>query len=388
MNRLLKKSNQHLFVISLVTSILAVFFYINITFVLGNINGLSDFGSFIASGQFANRGENPYATHSPLIFTVYFPDIHHYGLAPNLNPPISVLVFQQIANINPVYSIQIWRILSILFYGWTIYLLTRESLGRTNPNLFWRVIWAMSLAGFWHTIQLGQIYTFLLLLVAGVTLSMEKEKRIWAGVLLGILIAIKPNFIFWAIALGVAGYGSIFLSAGITAIFISLIPVYFYGLKIYQQWLEAANLFTPNLLVFPGNNSLQGLTAHFGLAQMGTILSAGLSIAAIVLVYKYKPNIFKLNLISIITSLLISPIAWTGYTLLLLPFFFKVQKWEREYWISAFIFSVPFLFVLGLFTTNFFNFIFWGWFYGWGLLILLIGEAMRSTKSEAKAEEK
>jgi hypothetical protein len=366
---------------------LTLFFYINIAFVLGALNGLLDFGSFIASGQLANQGENPYANNSPLIFSVYFPGINHSGAAPNLNPPISVLIFQQIANIPPMYSMQTWRILTIILYVWVIYLLIKRILVKTNPNTFWRVIWAFSLAGFWHTIQLGQIYTFLLLLVVGIIINMEKGEKVLAGILLGVLIALKPNFVFWAVALGITGCWSIFLSAGITAFFISLIPIFFYGFKIYQQWFEATKLFTPNLLIFPGNNSIQGLAAHFDSAQTGTVLSICLSIAIFIVVYKCKPSIFKINSLSIITSLLISPIAWTGYTILTLPIFLKSEKWDYEYWIAAITFTVPFFFILGLFGINFFNFVFWGWFYGWGLLALLIGEIAHIKKSDFKTED-
>ena len=152
----------------------------------------------------------------------------------------------------------------ILCMGFLFIIETNKS-HETDPNVFWRSIWAFSLAGLWHTIQLGQIYTFLLLLVMGIIINIKKEKKVLAGIILGVLIAIKPNFIFWAAALGLAGYWAIFFSAGITALCISLVPIYFYGFKIYQQWFDAANLFTPDLLIFPGNNSLQGLAAHFGL---------------------------------------------------------------------------------------------------------------------------
>ena len=42
-------------------------------------------------------------------------------------------------------------------------------------------------------------------------------------------------------------------------------PYLFFRIQNYQQWFDAAKLFTPDLLIFPGNNSLQGLAAHFGL---------------------------------------------------------------------------------------------------------------------------
>ena len=53
---------------------------------------------------------------SPLIFSVIFPGNGLEGIAPNLNPPISVLIFQTFANSDPFVSITIWRIASIVIF--------------------------------------------------------------------------------------------------------------------------------------------------------------------------------------------------------------------------------------------------------------------------------
>jgi hypothetical protein len=345
----------------------------NIAMVTGGLNSLLDFGSFIASGQLANQDKNPYSTASPLIFAVEFQKLKHNGVAPNLNPPISILLFRLIADIPTAYSVQFWRILSFSFYIFSIYLLFNHY--KTEISIPpWKIAWALSLAGFWHTLELGQIYTFLLLLVVGIFIEIKKGNSILAGLLLGILIALKPNFIFWIAALVAAGYWAISVTAGVTATMISMIPLYFYGFKIYQQWLEATSIFTPNLLIFPGNNSLQGLTAHFNIPEAGATVSIGLSIATLFMIYKRRPTLLNVHSISLIVSLLISPIAWTGYTILTLPIFFRHQKWSPTIWAAACFFAIPFSFVLILFEDNFFNFIFWGWLYGWGLLSLSISE--------------
>lgn len=346
---------------------------LNVIMVAAGMDNLLDFGSFIASGQLANQSKNPYGVDSPLIFSVEFPELNHAGLAPNLNPPISVLIFQMIAKFPPERSIQIWRVLTILFYLYSIYLLIQHY-GSEKSVLIRNIVWALTLAGFWHTIQLGQIYTFLLLIIVGIFVYTEKGNHILAGILLGLLIAIKPNFIFWAIALSMAGQWTIFVTSGITATIVSLIPVYFYGFKIYQQWLEASSLFTPDLLIFPANNSLQGLTARFNSPQAGVFISLGLSMMALLVIYKRKPAIFNIHTLSIIISLLISPIAWTGYTILTLPIFFKPREWNFNLRFAACVLIIPFFLVLALFEVNFFNFIIFGWLYGWALLFLLIDE--------------
>jgi hypothetical protein len=143
------------------------------------------------------------------------------------------------------------------------------------------------------------------------------------------------------------------------------------GFGIYRQWLEATAIFTPNLLLFPGNNSFQGLTARLGSAEAGIVISILFAVFVVIYVYKTKPATEKVNAFGIISSLLISPIAWTGYTLLTLPIFFERKQWDWPLWFAAGIFSVPFIVPLALFLSNFPNFVIFGWFYGWGLLILL-----------------
>lgn len=350
---------------------MATVFFINIIIVSQKIGGLQDFGSFIASGQAAALDKNPYSADSPLIFSVEFREIGHQGVAPNLNPPISVLIFELFANMHPLFMVQVWRSLSILFYIFAFYIFFKSK-GESEPAFLWRAFWMFGLAGFWHTIELGQIYTFLLLLAVGVFTFTKNNNLISAGILLGFLVAIKPNFIFWAIALFAAGYATTFITAGITAFVLSLIPIYTYGIKIYEQWLEASRLFTPNLLIFPGNNSLQGLTARFNTIEAGIILSGVLAVITLIIIRKQKPPIQITNTLSVITSLLISPIAWTGYTILLLPYFMGLKKWETFHCIAACIFLVPFYIILTYFEASFFNFVFLGWFYGWGMVVLLL----------------
>lgn len=369
----------------LIIVLLIVSTTLNILFVIDTKNDLYDFGSFIASGKFENRGTNPYSGDSPLIFFVKFSENGPEGKAPNLNPPISVLIFKQFAEGDLSRSILIWRISSIVLFFVSLLILFKEypQKGRHQLLLF---LWAVSLAGFWHTIQLGQLYSLLLLLVVLIYVFFKKKKLILSGIVLGVLIAIKPNFIFWAILLLCAGNWRTFLSAGITASAISAVPLITDGTQIYKQWIEASNLFTPDLLIFPGNNSFQGLTARFDIANMGIILSILMAAGLLYYVVKRKPRQENLNSLGVVSSLLISPIAWTGYTILTLPYFFGHKKWNWIITLSAVIFAVPFMIPLSFFTVNFSAFIFFGWFYGWGLISLLAG-ILISDHDAASTEE-
>jgi len=370
----------------IVTGLLLYVYSVNAIFVGTTLGELHDFGSFIAAGQLSEAGENPYSSDSPLVFNVTFKGIALSGDAPNLNPPISVVIFKQIANIDPFVSINTWRIISVLLFTVSIILL-QHTYKKIGTSAIFRIAWAVSLAGFWHTIQLGQLYCFLLLLAVLTYVFIKNNKEIPAGIILGLLIAFKPNIIFWAFALLAAGRWKTFLSAGFTGLLVSLIPVATNGFEIYSQWLEASKLFTPVLLLFPGNNSFQGLTARIGEPVAGILLGAILSLSVLWHIYKHRPVDAAVNALGVTISLLISPIAWTGYTLLLLPVFFEIKKWNWKYYVSAVIFSVPVVHVLDNFKTSMAGFTLFGWFYGWGLLVLLCAIIFSSKTFTGKKEE-
>lgn len=372
--------SKHPLKLSILSTLLLITFVIwliiNAVFVFSSLGAPYDFGSFYASGQFASQGKNPYSTDSPLIFGAEFPGIDHFGIAPNLNPPISVPIFEQITIFTVQNAVSIWRIASAFFYVALVLASLRYSnpSGRNTPNNLWRLSWALALAGFWHCLQLGQIYILMLLLTVAAWIWLKQGRVILGGVALGLLIAIKPNFVFWAFALLAARNGRSFLTAGLTSIGVSIIPALMYGPEIYVQWMEASIRFAPDLLIFPGNNSFQGLTARFDLPGLGAVLGGILSVGMLFFIFVKKPAWHVIHGIGIITSLLISPIAWTGYTLLAIPILLEKEKWNTPYWVSAVIFTIPFLIILELFQTSFFNFVFWGWFYGWGLIILLVSQ--------------
>lgn len=329
---------------------------------------LYDFGSFIASGKEALQGKDPYAVGDPLIFRVEFEKVGIGSWLPNANPPISVLAFEPLANLPPLEVLTFWRVASVISYLAAVILLLRN---HREHATFFRILWSLGLAGFWHTIELGQIYAVLLLLISWAWILIEKRKFWYAAILAGLAIAIKPNLSIWALLLGVAGNRIFFLVAIATAGLISIIPAMVYGPQIYIQWLSAANEI--QALAFPGNSSLTGLFVRFGLPQVGMI--AGVLIVLFVVLWvarRKNSSADTIGGIGIVVSLLASPIAWTGYTIFLLPYFLTKQTWTSLETLAAINFSFPFLLVLLLFQQSKAAFIILGWFYGWGLLILLI----------------
>src|SRR5215203_7294758 len=78
--------------------------------------GLWDFGSFVASGRAAREGLNPYGVY-PLTLRVELPGFESWN--PNLNPPISALLFQLFDLADPQVAFRIWWVVSVLFYAAT-----------------------------------------------------------------------------------------------------------------------------------------------------------------------------------------------------------------------------------------------------------------------------
>jgi hypothetical protein len=351
---------------------------INFTPFIDGQDALMDFGSFYASGLKAEKGENPYDPNSEYIFDINFSRVGAGGKMMNLNPPISVIAFRLLSYFDPNQSLIIWQVVSAILYASTVILLGRFYKQNITPTKF---IWAFTLAGFWHTLVLGQLYILLLLFTALGWIFLQKGKYIQAGIAIGLVVAIKPNFAIWPIFLLASGYYITFITATISGLVVSTIPIFFYGTKIYSQWLEASSL-RPETLIMPGNNSIVGLMTRFQNLNIGIALSV-FAVAALLIFSKLKTSnnmehSERISALGILASLLASPISWTGYTILLLPIFFSVKKWTFPATISAAILSIPFAIVLQLFQTSFVNFVLFGWLYGWAILLLL-GDVVRNT---------
>jgi hypothetical protein len=378
--QLLRKAS---FVLACVFFILAVL--INLLPFLDDSNALMDFGSFYASGIKSRNGENPYDPNSEYIFEINFSRVGAGGKMVNLNPPISIGFFELIAQFDPHRSLIVWQIASAIIYAASVFLLASVNTQNMTPLKF---IWAFTLAGFWHTIVLGQLYILLLLFTVLGWIFLQKGKYIPAGLAIGLVIVLKPNFILWPLFLLVAGYYVTAIVSLITSVVISIIPLLFYGLNIYGQWFEASAL-RPETLRLPGNNSILGLTTRFEHISVGLAISILVVLVLLVLsrLESSKPldRFEYASALGIITSLLASPISWTGYTILLLPIFFSLKKWSLPVVLAAILLAIPFQIVLQLFQRSFTSFVVFGWLYGWGILILL-GDLVAMTMVNGKMQ--
>lgn len=326
-------------------------------------HGLWDFGSFVASGKAAAEGLNPYGIY-PLTLHVQLPGFESWN--PNLNPPISAWLFQFLDAGEPRASFEQWRWISIGFYGAAISLLIWRFWSPQAPIF---AIWAFALAGFWDTLFLGQIYLPLAFAAIAGWLLLERG-HVWAaGILIGLLIAMKPNFLVWPALLFLAGYWRPSLTAVGTAAFISAIPLVLDGPEVYRQWFELIAS-DKERAFFLTNASLAGFAARAGIPILGIVASLALLGVLAAWAFWRKPDAQMASAFGLVASLLASPLGWIHYTLFLLPVF--LTYWHKPAMrIVALLLLVPVPFVIEQFTKPAWVQLTVGSVYGWALVLSL-----------------
>lgn len=338
---------------------------------------LRDFGSFIASGRAGAQGLNPYGIY-PLTFHVVLPDFEVWN--PNLNPPISVPVFAQFDRADPHTAFRAWWIFSLLCYLAAVLLLAR-TYAKRRPVM---ILWALALAGVWDTLALGQIYLPLVLATAGSWILLERGRLTAAGVLMGIVVAVKPNFGVWPLLLILAGHWRAPVVAALTACALAVVPLLIYGPDIYAQWI-ALVLSDRGRAEFLTNASIAGLFSRAGMTGVGVALSAlGLFVIA-AWTARIRPDPLHATAVGIASGILASPIAWVHYTLFLVPAFFA-STLSAPLLIAAALMVMPVPLLLGYLDAPVWQQLTIGSAYNWAALFALagfLGFTMRSAVRSA-----
>lgn len=323
---------------------------------------LMDFGSFIASGQAAGQGLDPYGIY-PLTFHVVLPGFESWN--PNLNPPASLPLFQALARLDPHEGFRLWWAVSFLCHGAAVALLARRY--RSGPRT---ILWAFALAGFWDTLVLGQIYTPLALVAVGAWLLLERDRPWAAGVLIGLLVAAKPNFAVWPALLLLAGHTRPVMAAAGSAALVAALPLALYGPEVYAQWLDLV-LRDVDRAVFLTNASLSGLAQRVGWARLGTSASLALLAGAALWARRRRPSARDASAVGLVAAVLASPIAWVHYTLFLMPLYFALP-WSRPLRLSAMLLIVPVPLVLAWLDAPWWQQASLGSVYGWAVVACLV----------------
>ena len=273
---------------------------------------LGDFGSFYASGQAAANGLDPFDVY-PLTMDAA---LGRQGAAVNLNAPLSVPIFQVLTLFDPASARLGWFVATLAAFVVLAVGLVLAYPTRRGPL---QIVWPFAMAAFWETLNLGQVYAFLALLATGAWLLVGRRPAL-AGVLIGFVVAFKPNFVVWPVLLWLAGERRASGVAAAAAALWCLLPVALYGPNIYVQWFAAVRSSAINTQV--ANGSLGGLATRLGApATVGVLIMGSGLLAMAAWVWRRRTSASTTSAMAMTGALLCSPLAWVGYSLFLLPIF-------------------------------------------------------------------
>jgi hypothetical protein len=329
---------------------------------------LRDFGSFIASAAAGARGENPYGVY-PLTFHVVAPGFDVWN--PNLNPPLSVVFFRAFERFDTAYAFRLWWSISLVCYAAAVLLLAHRYGARAHWLL---VVWAFAHAGLWDTLWLGQLYLPLVLVVVASWLLLDMQRPFGAGALIGIVIAIKPNFLVWPALLLLARHWRAPATAVLVAAVLTLLPMLTHGTGLYREWAQVI-VADGSRGAFLTNASLPGLMQRSGLAPMGALLSVAALASAALWSFRRRPPMLEASAVGLALGIAASPIAWVHYTLFLLPVFFR-GKGSPMLTGAAALLVIPVPFVLHFLDAPLWQQASIGSAYNWAVLCCLGGLAM------------
>lgn len=291
---------------------------------------LWDFGSFLLSGYAASRGLNPYGDELQATYA----SEHNVTLtAPNLNPPLSLLVFQPLSKLDPRRTFGVWWVLSLgLYVGCVAWLVCS---GPSHKLL--RALWGVSVAGLWMNQALGQIYAPLAALVV-ITYRLLNSRPVIAGVLIGVVAAWKPNFLLWPLFLLLSGQTAIASTALLVFVMASMLPALLLGPDIYREWIAAVARY--DAMHVATNVSLSAwLSMLMPRAAVGMVAAVG-TVGCAAYLAKRRSSGFFCSDLALVLAIALSPISWVGYTLLLLPVFLR-RSWPPLVTLSAALFAFP-----------------------------------------------
>ena len=278
------------------------------------------FGTFWASGWAVRHNLNPYLEYPPLTWKPHaFGKTGPYVLDLNLNPPSMLPLFSLWSRIPPLTGALTWSVVSTLLFIGVAGVLTYRY--RPQRKQVW---WLLTCSATILTLDLQQIYAILLVLCVAAWLLLESEQDVAAGVLLGILVAIKPNLAIWPLFLALSGRLKPILTTCVTAATLSIIPIFLYGPAVYPEWWQATTIDSHS--IFPIDVSIAGNFTRLGSRPVGLAIAFLLLVLLIYLVRAAKPNLFETTGIALCASILCSPLGWLEFILLLAPVLFA-KRW-------------------------------------------------------------
>lgn len=285
---------------------------------LGTAPYLGDMTQFLVSEHAAILGQNPYAfLDTGLIFG-------QPTLGTNLNPPVSLLLFAPLAALPAFTVIRLWTCLTLLLYGLSVAGLLFRYRQHLSLN---RILLALSLGGLWFTVVFGQVYVVIVVFAVGAWLLLDRGSDLAAGILIGVVTALKPNFGVWLALLWLAGHRKTAYAGIASGAALTILPALIYGPEVYLEWYQAQGVEAPMIGWWPHNGSFYGLVARIGAGWLAYPLIAAFLLFVGWWVWRSRPSALAVSSVALAASLFASPLAWMGYDLFLVPVLFS-QRWS------------------------------------------------------------
>jgi alpha-1,2-mannosyltransferase len=238
----------------------------------------------------------------------------------NLNPPLLTALLVPFAWLDALTAYRVFAVFTLLLVAAAVLAVARElRLSRTATTLALVAVLASSpLHG---TLVLGQIYPLLLAgLVAG-WIAERRGRPVLAAVLYGVTVALKPSLAPVLLLLAVQRRW-VPLRAGIAAGAVAtLAGMLVAGPSSGIEWLKIA--FTEPVPDTVDNASLPGLAVRFGVPSVfGMLAGAAVLVGTLVWIGRHRNRIDPAGTAPwavLAAGLLLSPIAWHNYLMLLFP---------------------------------------------------------------------
>jgi alpha-1,2-mannosyltransferase len=248
-------------------------------------------------------------------------DIYHTSAKlTNLNPPLLTVLLTPLTLFDSLTAYRVFAVLTLLIVVGAVLAVARElRLHRAATAL--AVLAVLASSPLHGTLVLGQIYPLLLAgLVAG-WIAERRGRPVLAAVLFGVTVALKPSLAPLLLLPAVQRrWVSLWTGLG-AATAATVVGVLVAGPSSGFEWLHIA--VTEPVPDTVDNASLPGLAVRFGVPSvLGTLLGAVVLISTLVWCGRHRHRIDPAGAAPwavLAAGLLVSPISWHNYLMLLWP---------------------------------------------------------------------
>jgi hypothetical protein len=238
----------------------------------------------------------------------------------NLNPPLLTVLMAPLAPLDPVTAYRLWVALTTLMVVGSILAVARELRLRA---VFWvpALLAVLASSPLHGTLVLGQIYPVLLAVLVAGWIAERRGHPVLASALFGITVAMKPSLAPLLLLAAVQRRWVPFRSGVIAAVVATLVGVLVAGPASALTWVKIA--FSEPVPDTVDNASLPGLAVRFGMPSViGLVAGVLLLVGTLAWIGRHRDRIDPAGAVVwavVAAGLLLSPIAWHNYLMLLFP---------------------------------------------------------------------